>query len=871
MTGLANRIKFLLLTTCVLLPLYVSRVFASDAAPTPSASAEKVEFNDQFLYPSATGEKLNVSRFANGNPVLPGVYSLTIYINNVAEYSGNVEFKDNGSDIASPCITGQLLHVMSFNTDKLESENGKGDLAADTKTCYDIKTRFPGTQMYFDSAEQRLDITLPQIYVSKRPRGYIDPSLWDSGINAAMLSYDFNAYSSEDDGDSSQSVYAGLNYGINLGAWHLRSRGTAQWTSDDGADYDHQDLYLQHDITALKSQLVLGDTYTDGDTFDSISLRGVRLYSDDRMKPGSMSGYAPVVRGVAKSNAKVTIRQNGNTIYENTVPPGPFAITDLNPTGYGTDLDVTVTEADGSESSFSVPFSSVTQLLRPGDTRWDIGIGELNDDSTIEKTRVATATGYYGLNNLFTGYAGFEFTDTDYYAGLLGLALNTGVGAFAFDVTHSHAEVGDRDALEGQSYRLTYSKLLELTDTSLNVAAYRFSTKEYLSLQDAASFDYDYHHDSENEGDPQDERYEREKNEIQVNISQPLRVGEKDYGSVYLTGSWEDYWGSDETTSQYSFGYSDSFRWGSYNISLQRTYDEEGDEDDRLYVSLSIPLNNLFGHDSSLSGFNTLNSSVSSDFKGTSQSDISVSGNTADNKYSYSVNASSSMSDNSDLNQIGGYGSYNGPWGPVSASVSVNDDHGQQYSFANSGGIVLHSGGLTLIPGNPGINSTVALINAPGAKGAKTNNGDGEIDSRGYAVIPWLTPYHENTIGLNIDSLENDVEMKNTSATSVPRDGAIVLVNFETDEGRSVLLELLRSDKGFIPLGADVYNSKNVLVGSVGQAGRAYVRGIDDSDVLSVRWGSKSEDECLVSYSIPPEPQKVGMTIKLPKQICKVR
>ncbi|MCT6957964.1 fimbria/pilus outer membrane usher protein, partial [Salmonella enterica] len=84
------------------------------------------------------------------------------------------------------------------------------------------------------------------------------------------------------------------------------------------------------------------------------------------MLPDSMRGYAPTVRGVAETNAKVTVRQNGVVLYETTVAPGPFTISDLYATGYGGDLAVTVTEADGRVRSFAVPYASVPQLLRPG-------------------------------------------------------------------------------------------------------------------------------------------------------------------------------------------------------------------------------------------------------------------------------------------------------------------------------------------------------------------------------------------------------------------------------------------------------------------------------------------------------------------------
>ena len=81
-----------------------------------------------------------------------------------------------------------------------------------------------------------------------------------------------------------------------------------------------------------------------------------------------------------------------------------------------------------------------------------------------------------------------------FYAGLLGVAMNTRIGAFALDVTHSQADIENLGSLSGQSYRLTYSKMIEATDTSFNIAAYRFSTENYLSLSDAAQLNDDIKH-----------------------------------------------------------------------------------------------------------------------------------------------------------------------------------------------------------------------------------------------------------------------------------------------------------------------------------------------------------------------------------------
>ncbi|MCU3988556.1 outer membrane usher protein [Enterobacter mori] len=849
-------------------PFYVCAESTTSANDQPE-NEEAIEFNDQFLLNGSTN--IDINRFAHGNPVLPGTYRTKINLNGKLKSTVEVTFKDNGTPRATPCITKLLLAQAGIDTSALTEES------EDDATCIDIKKTFPGATVSYDSGKQAMDLNFPQIYVLKRPAGYVDPSLWEDGIPAALLSYDMNAWHSESNGSTSESAYMGLRYGLNMGPWRLRSRGNLNWDKDNGTKYSSQDIYLQRDVTPLSAQFVIGDSYTRGEAFDSLSLRGTRMYSDDRMLPMGSTGYAPVIRGVANSNAKVSVTQSGNKIYETTVPPGSFEINDLSTTGYGNDLLVTIEEADGSKRSFTVPFSSVTQMLRPGATRWDVGLGELNDDSLIDTPKVGYGTLYYGLNNTFTGYIGAQYSDMDFYAGILGLAMNTWIGAFALDATQSHADIEGLDTLSGQSYRLTYSKMIEATDTSFNVAAYRFSTEDYLSLNDAAQLQdsikrQKYSNRSYDSNEALYADYQRTKNQVQISLNQPLTSGENNFGSLYVSGTWEDYWNATGSTSNYNIGYNNSFTYGSYSLSLQRTYDQYGKKDDSVYLSMSIPLN-VFSHNNAgtrSGGFNNINMGIRSDLKGGTNFNTSAGGNTEDNKVSYSVSASSNSGNYGDLNQISGYGSLNSAYGPLGLSASFGDDNSKQYSASYNGGMVLHSGGIAFAPGSIGDSDALALVKASGAKGAGIGFGSSEIGDSGYGILPYMSAYRENRVYLDITTLENDVEITNTSEITVPRSGSVVLVNFETNEGRSLILELQRTDKGFIPLGADVLNEKNESVGTVGQAGQAYVRGVEDQGVLHVVWGNSKDSKCDVHYQVLPNAQKVGLTTVLNNQQCQM-
>ncbi|PWS15156.1 outer membrane usher protein, partial [Klebsiella pneumoniae] len=75
------------------------------------------------------------------------------------------------------------------------------------------------------------------------------------------------------------------------------------------------------------------------------------------------------------------------------------------------------------------------------------------------------------------------------------------------------------------------------------------------------------------------------------------------------------------------------------------------------------------------SGFQSIDTQLNSDFKGNNQLNISSSGFSDANRISYSVNTGYTMMKASDdLSYIGGYASYESPWGTLAGSVSASSD-----------------------------------------------------------------------------------------------------------------------------------------------------------------------------------------------------
>lgn len=62
---------------------------------------------------------------------------------------------------------------------------------------------------------------------------------------------------------------------------------------------------------------------------------GVSVGSDENMVPYNQREFAPVVRGIARTQARIEVRQNGYLIHSQTIAPGAFSLTSLPMTGSG--------------------------------------------------------------------------------------------------------------------------------------------------------------------------------------------------------------------------------------------------------------------------------------------------------------------------------------------------------------------------------------------------------------------------------------------------------------------------------------------------------------------------------------------------------
>lgn len=364
---------------------------------------------------------------------------------------------------------------------------------------------------------------------------------------------------------------------------------------------------------------------------------------------------------------------------------------------------MTITEADGSVRTQSVPFSSLPMMQRPGGFKYELTSGRYNGGVTrgSQQANFGLATLMYGLPYNITLYGGGLVAE-DYHSLVVGTGISLGaVGAISADVTTSNAKfAAQNERQQGNSYRIRYAKSLLTTGTSVDLAAYRYSTRNYYSFADFNNQGFQL-------SDGQVPwALERQRSNFQLQISQQLGS----FGSLYLSASRNDYWGNNQVNNNLSAGYNGSYHGVSYGLaySIDRI---EGDgswpENRQLSLNIQLPFS-LFSS-SALASRSYASYQMTHNNQGQVRQQAGLNGNALDDHLSYSVMQGFSNSDNNDGGNLNL--GYQGSKGMANMGYSYSSQS-RSLNMNGNGGVVVHPQGVTL---SQMLGNSVALVSAPGA------------------------------------------------------------------------------------------------------------------------------------------------------------
>lgn len=761
--------------------------------------AKAEEFNTTFL----AGEKISNVWKNNGQSVASGIYDIELSINGI--WAGTLPIKINDSKF--------YLKVADFNNLPIVVPQKIKDSVQEWFCITDV---YDGVKTQFNSGRMKLDITIPQAYILKQDKNWIAPEQWDRGISALYTNYNANYYKTWQKDEQKENFYASLNSGVNILGFHLIDNST--WQKNEYYSNGHlinNTRYIERPVEELKSIIRYGKTYTESPWFDSFKYNGLSVTQEKRMYPDAYNVYMPVVEGTATTASVVKVYQNGNIIYQTNVPPGPFAIRDLMPTGSRSNLNVIVENNGHLAESFTVPFTSISDMLRADTAEWYFSTGDTDIDGVEQQERFFEGSIAYGLNNYLTTYGGWILSK-DYQSLLGGVALAIPfLGSFSFDTENANSEVGPDEHYHGQRYKLSYSRYFS-TKTNLTLAAYYYNTDNYLSYSDQVKMN-----DLALRG-LSTESYSRSKQSFNIHLQQPLPDG---FGNLALDGYWKRYWNSDKASNQYSITWSGIYQGATLSVSgrkteyientIQNYYDDSNDKHSRsqnsVDLSISIPFD-AFEHKALYTSRMSLKDGKFNSI------DNTVSGSTKTLDYNLTT---SLANHNSESSSVSSYVAFSPEYAKMRVSATKSGEY-KQLSIGANGSALLSQHGL-LTSNQTG--NTFVIIEAPGAKNAMINSNERQVtNNQGKVLIPSAVSYRLNNYRLDIDvNQENDTEVMDNISHIVPYKGSVTYLRYKTDTRHVFTLDVTAVDHHPLPFGASAYHNGKEI-GYVTQGSRLYIK-----------------------------------------------
>lgn len=774
----------------------------------------------------------------------PGPYDLDVYVNDTwrGKFTLIVSDDENGTlkikrdDVA-------LLNILELD-DVLKKNTG------DT---LNLDTLLHGGQSKLSTGELRLDLIVPQAYVATENRNWVSPQKWDQGINGLYTNYNLNYYNFhglKQGYTDSDNIYLSLNSGLNVMGWHFMDNSSwMRYSSQSKSYWINTTRYVEKPIAAIGALLRVGRSYTTSDYFDTVRFQGVTLNKSRQMLPDSERVYMPVINGIATSSAVVSIYQDAHIIHQVTVPPGPFSIRDLMPTGSRGDLSVEVKNSGGNTERFVVPFSTIADMLRPGTSDYQLNIGKVDIRGVDDSSSFAQASYALGINNYVTLSAG-GIWNNDYQSALLGGAVSIPyIGSLSGSMEESQYTLPGQSRSNGEKYSISWSKYFP-TGTNLTLASYYYRTQDYASFSDfvtlkSRSTNYNYSTSTVSS-----------KQAFSANVNQTLPDG---YGRLSLSTYWRDYWNGRKSSKQYNLSYSNAWRSISYSVSLRRSevtqsyYDYEtnyegdtvsslrsrGNNENNLYFSVTVPMS-IFGSGGSISSHASVQDGKYS------SSDVSMSGSTP--TVDYSMMLSHDRDGNSRSTDL--YASWKNSYSDLSTGLTMSREY-RQASLGASGNLLAWQGGVLASP-NTGRN--FVIIDAPGVANASVNGDQTtKTNKKGIALVTSATPYRQNNYHLEQDGTANsDVDLLGNMLNVAPYDGSITYLKYKTDTRKLFTLNVLGANGEQLPFGAFVSDGSNQELGYVAQGSQIFIKADTMPDAIKVNI-SKGKNKRFCTITQPSE------------------
>jgi outer membrane usher protein len=555
------------------------------------------------------------------------------------------------------------------------------------------------------------------------------------------------------------------------------------------------DTFFQKDLPDAMETFVVGDAISsDGEWSRPTRYLGVRWSRNFLTQPGYITYPSPSLKGSASLPSVVDVYINNQKQFQQNLTPGPFDYRNVPLTTGQGDINLVVKDLLGRETIVSQSFYTQNTLLKEGLSDFSMETGFFRKNYGINSndysSPFASATYRKGITNSLTGESRLEL-GTDRQA--IGADLTTVVGTLG-SINVATAVSTDNQKNSGSQYNIGIERR---TNNYLINAQYKSFSKGYEPIAYSSSVET------------------RTNNIFNATASVPI------YKNTTTSLSYIEQTSYDTNPFR-----SVSLTTGvtlPFNISLSATANKTLTTDKAWYAGLNfnIPL----GPDYTSSETSNRQSN------GNIINTVNLTQNTpAGTGVGWGLNLSDDVTQQARANLI------------------INTDKAQFTSEINQGqnnnairlgtsGSLGYAEGLSFASRNIADNS-IAIVKVGDLKNIPVYNQNQIMTHTNDHGLAFLTirPYEKAKISIDPNTLPLDVDLNVTKKEPVPYAKASVIVDFDINRLKHVLITLLQADGSFVPAGSKVTIKGQNEFFYVGRRGEVYITNLEDVSHLTITW-----------------------------------
>jgi outer membrane usher protein len=679
-------------------------------------------------------------------------------------------------------------------------------LVHDGRSYYPLDA-LPGVSFELDEARQRLSITTRAEAFAETVSALPGPGAGPAPVlpqPGGFLNYTLSmAHVSPD------TTRAGFFETGVFSRYGVLTNSVIAATLDRSADWHRLDTTYTIDYPERRASLRFGDAVTRAGAWGrAVRFGGAQFGTNFGTQPGFIPFPVTAALGQAALPSTVDVFVNNALVTRRSVPPGPFAITNIPVVTGSGDVRVVVRDLLGREQVYTQPFYGSTTLFRRGVSDYSFEAGAVREDFGIASDhysqRVAAATYRTGITDRFTGEARAEHSTASTAAGASAALLAANVAVLSSTAALSESEHGT-GALLGYGFERNtrlYSAGLQNTVTN---RAFRQA------------------------GMRPDELPRRR----QTVANAGVQLGWLGSASLtHIVQVFRDQPRLEVATLAYSLPIG---RLGQLGVSMVKTLGATGGS--ALFATLALPLAEAVSASAGLERIHSNDTGATE----TKRTLVAQKSPPLGEGYGFRVQARDQDLYGSWIQQTG--------IGTYTAEAATAEQGGTATRLTASGGIGAVGGHAFLSRSISDSFAVVRVADFPNVRVLHDNQPAGRTDAGGYAVLPRLRAYDRNPVAIEQTDLPFDARVGALNLQAVPYFRSGVLVDFPVRRVRAATFRVVLDDGSDLPSGALARIAGKPEQFPVALRGEAYVEGLEAANRVTITWKGQS---CELDVSYPP-------------------